>query len=34
VVDVPVRGSIPLDVDTREDYEAVLAEAARRTPAT
>ena len=33
-VDVPVRGSIPLDVDTREDYEAVLAEAARGTTAT
>jgi molybdenum cofactor cytidylyltransferase len=25
VADVPVRGSIPLDVDTWEDYEAVLA---------
>jgi molybdenum cofactor cytidylyltransferase len=25
VVDVPVRGRIPLDVDTWEDYEAVLA---------
>jgi molybdenum cofactor cytidylyltransferase len=33
-VDVPVRGSIPLDVDTRDDYEAVLAEAARGTTAT
>lgn len=26
-VDVPVEGSIPADVDTWEDYEAVLAEA-------
>jgi molybdenum cofactor cytidylyltransferase len=26
VVDVPVNGGIPLDVDTWEDYEAVLAE--------
>jgi molybdenum cofactor cytidylyltransferase len=26
VVDVPVNGDIPLDVDTWEDYEAVLAE--------
>lgn len=25
VVDVPVEGPIPLDVDTWEDYEAVLA---------
>jgi molybdenum cofactor cytidylyltransferase len=25
VIDVPVEGSIPLDVDTWEDYEAVLA---------
>jgi molybdenum cofactor cytidylyltransferase len=25
VVEVPVAGRIPLDVDTREDYEAVLA---------
>jgi molybdenum cofactor cytidylyltransferase len=28
VVDVPVSGRIPLDVDTWEDYEAVLAERA------
>jgi molybdenum cofactor cytidylyltransferase len=28
VVDVPVAGSVPRDVDTWEDYEAVLAEAA------
>src|SRR5262245_56551911 len=27
VVEVPVPGPIPRDVDTREDYEAVLAEA-------
>jgi len=27
VVQVPVAGPIPLDVDTREDYEAVLASA-------
>jgi molybdenum cofactor cytidylyltransferase len=27
VVDVPVPGPIPLDVDTQEDYEAVLAAA-------
>jgi molybdenum cofactor cytidylyltransferase len=27
VVDVPVPGSIPLDVDTWEDYEAVLSSA-------
>jgi molybdenum cofactor cytidylyltransferase len=33
-VDVPVEGPIPLDVNTREDYEAVLAEAARGTTAT
>jgi molybdenum cofactor cytidylyltransferase len=26
VVDVPVAGGIPRDVDTDEDYEAVLAE--------
>ena len=25
VVDVPVAGAIPRDVDTWEDYEAVLA---------
>ena len=25
VTEVPVRGRIPLDVDTQEDYEAVLA---------
>jgi molybdenum cofactor cytidylyltransferase len=30
VVDVPVDGAIPRDVDTWEDYEAVLAEAALR----
>jgi molybdenum cofactor cytidylyltransferase len=29
VVEVRVRGPIPRDVDTREDYEAVVAEAAR-----
>lgn len=28
VVDVPVGGRIPIDVDTWEDYEAVLAEGA------
>ncbi len=28
VVDVPIPGPIPLDVDTWEDYEAVLADAA------
>jgi molybdenum cofactor cytidylyltransferase len=28
VVDVPVDGVVPLDVDTWEDYEAVLAESA------
>jgi len=28
VVEVPVAGTIPRDVDTPEDYEAVLAEAA------
>jgi molybdenum cofactor cytidylyltransferase len=27
VVDVPVAGNVPLDVDTPEDYKAVLAEA-------
>jgi molybdenum cofactor cytidylyltransferase len=27
VVEVPVPGPIPLDVDTQEDYEAVLATA-------
>jgi len=27
VVDVPIAGRIPRDVDTMEDYEAVLAEA-------
>jgi molybdenum cofactor cytidylyltransferase len=27
VVEVPVPGPIPLDVDTQEDYEAVLAAA-------
>lgn len=27
VVEVPIAGNVPLDVDTREDYEAVLAEA-------
>jgi molybdenum cofactor cytidylyltransferase len=30
VVDVPIEGPVPLDVDTWEDYEAVLAEAAGR----
>jgi molybdenum cofactor cytidylyltransferase len=30
VVDVPVAGAIPLDVDTWEDYEAVLAAAGVR----
>jgi len=25
VVEVPIAGPVPLDVDTREDYEAVLA---------
>ena len=25
VIDVPVAGPIPLDVDTEADYEAVLA---------
>jgi molybdenum cofactor cytidylyltransferase len=29
VVEVRVRGPIPRDVDTQEDYEAVVAEAAR-----
>jgi molybdenum cofactor cytidylyltransferase len=29
VRDVPVAGRIPRDVDTREDYDAVLAEARR-----
>jgi molybdenum cofactor cytidylyltransferase len=33
-VDVPVEGPIPLDVDTWEDYEAVLAAAGRGTAAT
>ena len=27
VVDVPIAGNVPLDVDTPEDYKAVLAEA-------
>jgi CTP:molybdopterin cytidylyltransferase MocA len=27
VVDVPITGNVPLDVDTPEDYQAVLAEA-------
>ena len=27
VVDVPIAGNVPLDVDTPEDYQAVLAEA-------
>lgn len=27
VVDVPITGTVPLDVDTPEDYQAVLAEA-------
>jgi molybdenum cofactor cytidylyltransferase len=27
VVEVPIAGKVPLDVDTPEDYEAVLAEA-------
>jgi molybdenum cofactor cytidylyltransferase len=27
VVDVPIAGDVPLDVDTPEDYQAVLAEA-------
>jgi molybdenum cofactor cytidylyltransferase len=30
VVDVPVRGPIPRDIDTDEDYRAVLAEAAQK----
>ena len=30
VVDVPVSGPVPRDVDTWEDYEAVLVEAVRR----
>jgi molybdenum cofactor cytidylyltransferase len=29
VRDVPVGGRVPRDVDTREDYDAVLAEARR-----
>jgi molybdenum cofactor cytidylyltransferase len=29
VRDIPVAGRIPRDVDTREDYDAVLAEARR-----
>jgi molybdenum cofactor cytidylyltransferase len=33
VVDVPVAGPIPRDVDTREDYEAVLGEAGGPTRA-
>jgi molybdenum cofactor cytidylyltransferase len=32
VVDVPVPGSIPRDVDTEEDYQAVLAEVSGRAP--
>jgi len=31
VVEVPVAGPIPLDVDTREDYQAVLAQAGEPT---
>ena len=31
VVEVPIRGPIPSDVDTREDYEAVLAAAGMTT---
>ena len=31
VVEVPIRGPIPPDVDTREDYEAVLAAAGMTT---
>ena len=27
VVDVPIAGNVPLDVDTPEDYRAVLAAA-------
>jgi len=27
VVEIPIEGNVPLDVDTPEDYEAVLAEA-------
>ena len=30
VAEVPVAGPVPRDVDTREDYEAVLASAAAR----
>ena len=30
VVDVRVPGRVPRDVDTREDYEAVLIEAGSR----
>jgi molybdenum cofactor cytidylyltransferase len=33
VVEVPVAGRIPLDVDTPEDYEAVLAQAGLVAPA-
>lgn len=32
VVDVPVQGRIPRDVDTWEDYEAVLAQPGARSP--
>ncbi len=32
VADVPVQGAIPLDVDTWEEYEAVLAAAGLRGP--
>ena len=31
VVEVPVSGPIPLDVDTPEDYQAVLAQAGQPT---
>jgi molybdenum cofactor cytidylyltransferase len=34
VVEVPVSGTIPLDVDTREDYQAVLAQADEPTLAS
>jgi molybdenum cofactor cytidylyltransferase len=30
VVEVPIAGIVPLDVDTPEDYQAVLAEAGHR----
>jgi molybdenum cofactor cytidylyltransferase len=33
VVDVPMRGRIPRDVDTDEDYRAVLAEAGQKATA-